>query len=117
MLPTLQVGDYLFVSKWAYGYSYHSLPLSGYLPRLMKGRLFEPQVERGDVVVFKLPRDNSTDYIKRIVGLPGDRMKVTSGVLYINDKPVKRERVDDYVDFKQRGDMRRFMQYRETLPN
>jgi len=117
MLPTLKVGDYLFVSKWAYGYSHHSLPLSGYLPKMMKGRFFERQVDRGDVVVFKLPRDNSTDYIKRVVGLPGDRIKVTSGVLHINGQPVKRERVDDFVDFSTRGDVRKFMQFRETLPN
>src|SRR5260221_14644945 len=104
MLPTLQVGDYLFVSKWAYGYSYHSLPLSGYLPRLMHGRILEHQVERGDVVVFKLPRDNSTDYIKRIVGLPGDRMKMSGGVLSINGTPVKRERVGDFVDFERSGE-------------
>ena len=117
MLPTLKIGDYLFVSKWTYGYSHHSLPLSGYLPRLMHGRIFERQVERGDVVVFKLPRDNSTDYIKRIVGLPGDRLKVIHGVLHINDQPVKRERVQDYSDYDARGNFRKVMQFKETLPN
>jgi signal peptidase I len=117
MLPTLKVGDYLFVSKWTYGYSHHSLPLSGYLPRLMRGRIFERPVERGDVVVFKLPRDNSTDYIKRIVGLPGDRIKVIAGVLHINDQPVKRERLQDFGDYDSRGTPRRYMQFRETLPN
>jgi signal peptidase I len=117
MLPTLQIGDYLFVSKWTYGYSHHSLPLSGYLPKLMKGRIFERQVDRGDVVVFKLPRDNATDYIKRIVGLPGDHIKVIGGVLHINDQPVKRERVQDYSDYDARGSFRKVMQFRETLPN
>ena len=73
MIPTLLVGDYLFVSKYSYGYSRHSLPLS--LP-LISGRLFMSEPERGDVAVFKLPTDNKTDYIKRIVGLPGDRIQI-----------------------------------------
>ena len=74
MKPTLLVGDYLFVSKFAYGYSRYSLPLG--LP-LFSGRIFEQLPERGDVVVFKLPADNKTDYIKRVIGLPGDRVQVT----------------------------------------
>ena len=73
MKPTLLVGDYLFVSKFAYGYSRYSLPLG--LP-LFSGRIFERLPERGDVVVFKLPSDNKTDYIKRVVGLPGDHVQV-----------------------------------------
>ena len=81
MKPTLLVGDYLFVSKFAYGYSRYSLPLG--LP-LFSGRIFERLPERGDVVVFKLPSDNKTDYIKRVVGLPGDRIQVRDGLLYIN---------------------------------
>ena len=76
MKPTLLVGDYLFVSKFAYGYSRYSLPLG--LP-LFSGRVFERHAERGDVVVFKLPSDNKTDYIKRVVGLPGDRVQVLNG--------------------------------------
>jgi signal peptidase I len=71
MIPTLLVGDYLFVSKYSYGYSRHSLPLS--LP-LIPGRILMHEPDRGDVAVFKLPSDNRTDYIKRIVGLPGDRI-------------------------------------------
>ena len=81
MVPTLLVGDYLFVSKYSYGYSIHSLPLS---PPLFHGRIFGKLPDRGDVAVFKLPRDNSTDYIKRIIGLPGDHIQVKSGQLYIN---------------------------------
>ena len=73
MKPTLLVGDYLFVSKFAYGYSRYSLPLG--LP-LFSGRIFERLPKRGDVVVFKLPSDNKTDYIKRVIGLPGDRIQV-----------------------------------------
>jgi signal peptidase I len=68
MIPTLLVGDYLFVSKFSYGYSHHALPLS---PRIFSGRVFDAAPERGDVIVFKLPRDNETDYIKRVIGLPG----------------------------------------------
>jgi signal peptidase I len=86
MKPTLLVGDYLFVSKFAYGYSRYSLPLG--LP-LFSGRILERLPERGDVVVFKLPSDNKTDYIKRVVGLPGDRIQVQDGLLYVNGDPVQ----------------------------
>src|SRR6266581_6141965 len=82
MVPTLLVGDYLFVSKFSYGYSRYSLPLG--LP-LFSGRIFSHPPEQGDVAVFKLPADNSTDYIKRIIGLPGDRLQMKTGILYIND--------------------------------
>ena len=85
MIPTLLVGDYLFVSKYSYGYSRFSLPLS---PPLFSGRIFGRLPQRGDVVVFKLPRDNSTDYIKRIVGLPGDHVQMKDGQLYINGEEV-----------------------------
>lgn len=95
MKATLLVGDYLFVSKFAYGYSKHSLPFS--LP-LFDGRIFESLPERGDVAVFKLPSDNKTDYIKRIVGLPGDRLQVKEGVLYVNEAPAARERLEDFYD-------------------
>jgi len=113
MLPTLLVGDYVFVAKYPYGYSRHSLPWS---PPLFSGRIFERPVARGDVAVFKLPTDNRTDYIKRIIGLPGDRLQVIDGVLHINDEPVQRERVEDFV---QRYGERyvRIPQYLETLPN
>jgi len=114
MMPTLLVGDYLFVSKYAYGYSRHSMPFS---PPVFDGRIFEDQPERGDVVVFKLPADNSTDYIKRVVGLPGDTIEVTNGVLSINGQPVKRERVDDFIHRDRFGNVRRMPRYRETLPN
>lgn len=114
MVPTLLIGDYLFVSKYSYGYSRHSLPLS--LP-LIPGRIFVTQPERGDVAVFKLPTDNSTDYIKRIIGLPGDDIQVKGGILHINGEPVKRERVGDYVDYTPSGNVRRIPRYIETLPN
>jgi len=88
MMPTLLVGDYLLVNKFAYGYSRYSLPL--YNPDWFQGRLFGSVPKRGDVIVFRLPSDPSIDYIKRIVGLPGDKLQVKDGVLYINDKPVPR---------------------------
>ncbi len=114
MLPTLLVGDYLFVSKFSYGYSRYSLPFG--LP-LFPGRILGGQPERGDVAVFKLPRDSSQDYIKRIVGLPGDRVQVKDGVLYINDQPVERKRVEDFAQVDRYGMRRRYRQYIETLPN
>jgi len=113
MVPTLLVGDYLFVSKFSYGYSRYSLPFG--LP-LIPGRIFFHQPERGDVVVFKLPKDNSTDYIKRVIGLPGDRIQVKNGLLYINDAPVKRERIEDYI-YREGPNPFRAAQYIETLPN
>jgi signal peptidase I len=113
MIPTLLIGDYLFVSKFSYGYSRYSLPLG--LP-LFSGRIFATSPQRGDVAVFKLPRDNSTDYIKRIIGLPGDRIQMKAGRLYINDELVKRDRIEDYVEREASYAVRRF-QYMETLPN
>ena len=95
MLPTLLVGDYLFVSKYSYGYSKHSFPLS-FMP--ISGRYFFSEPKRGDVAVFKLPRDNKTDYIKRIVGLPGDKIQLQAGRLFINGNLVYRDRVEDFVD-------------------
>jgi signal peptidase I len=111
MVPTLLVGDYLFVSKFSYGYSRYSLPFS--LP-LIDGRVWSEQPERGDVVVFKLPKDNETDYIKRVIGLPGDTIQVIGGILHINGTAVQRERVTDYVD---EDNNRTYLQYIETLPN
>lgn len=114
MIPTLLIGDYLFVSKFSYGYSKHSFPFS--LP-LFDGRVLASQPERGDVIVFKKPTDNKTDFIKRLVGLPGDEIQVRRGILHINGKPVKRERMEDFIEKSPSGDLRRYPQYRETLPN
>ena len=94
MIPTLVVGDYLFVSKFSYGYSHFSLPLS---PPLFPGRIFGRLPQRGDVAVFKLPRDTSTDYIKRIIGLPGDRVQMKGGQLFINGTMVPRKPAGDYL--------------------
>ncbi len=114
MLPTLLVGDYLFVSKYSYGYSRYSLPFG--LP-LIPGRIFFSEPERGDVAVFKLPSDNETDYIKRIIGLPEDRIQVIRGILHVNGQPVRRERIEDYVRRDRYGNTVRLTQYIETLPN
>ena len=89
LIPTLLIGDYLFTSKYTYGYSKHSLPFS---PPLFSGRISGREPKRGDIAVFKLPRDNSTDYIKRVIGLPGDRIQMIDGMLNINGKPVERKR-------------------------
>jgi len=115
MQPTLLVGDFLLVSKFSYGYSRHSLPFSLHL---FDGRIFGRQPQRGDVAVFKVPTDNRTDYIKRVIGLPGDRVKVEHRVLFINGVAVKRQAVEDYVDRDPRtGSTIRHLQYIETLPN
>lgn len=114
MIPTLLVGDYLFVSKASYGYSKHSLPLS--MP-LIKGRIFYTEPKRGDVIVFKLPSDNRTDYIKRLIGLPGDRIQMKAGRLYINGEMVERTFVERFVQRDSTGAAVRYDKYTETLPN
>jgi signal peptidase I len=117
MEATLLVGDYLFVEKFAYGYSRHSFPFS-FMP--FSGRIFGSAPARGDVVVFKMPNKNSPDYmkdyIKRVIGLPGDRIQMINSRLYINDKIVPRTRVQDFVETVD-GLQQRIPQYRETLPN
>jgi signal peptidase I len=114
MIPTLLVGDYLFVSKYSYGYSRYSFPFG---PNLFSGRIWAREPDRGDVVVFKLPRDNETDYIKRVIGLPGDEIQMIHGVLHINGEAVKKERVDDFVMRDPAGRERHMARYMETLPN
>ena len=114
MIPTLLVGDYLFVSKYSYGYSRYSFPFG---PDLFSGRIWAKEPERGDVVVFKLPRDNETDYIKRVIGLPGDEIQMIHGVLHINGEAVKKERVEDFVMRDPSGRERHMSRYMETLPN
>jgi signal peptidase I len=114
MIPTLRIGDYLFVEKFAYGYSRYSFPFG---LNLFSGRVWAATPERGDVVVFKLPRDNSTDYIKRVIGLPGDQIQMIHGILYINGKPVEKQRIADFVMREPSGRERHVARYRETLPN
>ncbi len=114
MKATLLIGDYLFVSKYTYGYSRFSFPLS---PPLFSGRIMASEPQRGDVVVFRLPKDDSTDYIKRVIGLPGDRIQMIEGRLHINGQPVQRERLDDYIETEEGPRATRVKRWRETLPN
>jgi signal peptidase I len=117
MKATLLVGDYLFVSKYSYGYSHFSIPLS---PPLFSGRIFGSEPTRGDIVVFRQPKDDSVDFIKRVIGLPGDRIQMKDGLLYINDKPVQRERVSDFIGENPCGppeEIARVKRWKETLPN
>jgi signal peptidase I len=113
MEPNLYEGDYIIVSKFTYGYSRHSIPLS---PPIFKGRIMGQAAHRGDIVVFKLPRDGKTDYVKRLIGLPGDRIQMRSGLLYINDQQVKRELVGEAEEDRGYGMMQHVWRYRETLP-
>ena len=114
MEATLLVGDYLFVSKYNYGYSHYSLPFS---PPLFSGRIFGSDPKRGDIVVFRLPSDDSADYIKRVIGLPGDRIQMIGGELHINDVAVEREPAGDYIDTDTAPFPIRVKRWRETLPN
>jgi len=111
---TLEIGDYLFVSKFTYGYSQYSFPF--FTPVAFAGRVMDSPAQRGDVVVFRFPPDPTQDYIKRVVGLPGDRIQMIGGVLHINGEPVKLERIEDRVGFDDFGDEKRIARYYETLP-
>jgi signal peptidase I len=117
MQPTLAVGDYIVVTKWSYGYGRYSFaPLEGLLPH---GRLFASAPERGDVVVFRPTPEPNRDFIKRVIGLPGDRIQMVDGVLMINDEPVQRELVGTTRECpgSENTDMGDISMYRETLPN
>ena len=130
MLPRLENGDHLLASKWSYGFSNNSLPL-GIRP-FPEGRLFASQPERGDIVIFKHPIDGS-DYIKRVIGLPGDQVQMVGGVLFLNGEPVEKERIEDFeiavspntscaeqqfVATGENGEaICRYPQFREQLPN
>ena len=114
MVPSLLVGDFLFVSKYSYGYSKLSI-LNGF--PLFDGRILSTPPQRGDVVVFKLPTDEHTDYIKRLIGLPGDRVQVIHGILHINGEAVKREVVGKVRFERSGGQLAEAIHYLETLPN
>jgi signal peptidase I len=108
MEPGMLVGDYVIATKWDYGWSRASIPFN---PPLFKGRIFAHEPKRGDVVVFKLPRDPSVTYVKRLIGLPGDRVQVSDGMIFVNGKPVARTPAGD--GFDPDADMT-VAQYRET---
>ncbi|WP_373504307.1 signal peptidase I [Aestuariivirga sp.] len=127
MYPTLKVGDYLFVSKLSYGYGKYSFNFSlgmfgkelvSCCPIDFPGRVVLADTpERGDVAVFKLPTDTDIDYIKRVIGLPGDRVQMRDGILFINGQAVKKERIEDFMDLSERGLSAPVAQFQETLPN
>jgi signal peptidase I len=113
MIPTLLIGDYVFVSKYSYGYSNYSFPFG---PDLFSGRILASEPKRGDVAVFKLPRDNETDYIKRVIGLPGDRVQMIDGRLYINGAIVLREPISKARTENRDGRETDVATYVEMLP-
>jgi signal peptidase I len=113
MEPNLYEGDYIIVSKFTYGYSRHSAPFS---PPMFEGRILGRPAERGDIVVFKLPRDGHTDYVKRVIGLPGDRIQMREGRLYLNGEMVPREAQGTFREDSGYGFQRDVTRYQETLP-
>lgn len=113
MVPTLLIGDYLYVSKYAYGYSKHSFPFSA---APFSGRIFGTEPELGDIVVFR-GADKKTDYIKRLVGLPGDKIQMIEGVLHINGRSIPKVKIADFVETDKYGNQKTVERYLETLPN
>jgi signal peptidase I len=113
LIPTLLINDYIFVSKYSYGYSRYSFPFS---PPLFSGRVLGSAPKRGDIAVFRNPKDDSTDFIKRVIGLPGDRVQMVGGRLHINGKAVAKERIADYVTPDDYGRETPVPRFRETLP-
>ena len=114
MEPTLLIGDRLFVTKYSYGYSRHSLPFS---PKIYSKRIFKKEPERGDVIVFKTPADNRTDYIKRLIGLPGDILQIVDGHLYINNIKVKRNKLERPLKVYCGEEVMSVDAFEELLPN
>lgn len=114
MEPTLLVGDRIFVSKFTYGYSKHSFPFS---PHFSNNRFFSKVPKRGDLVVFKTPSDNRTDYIKRLIGLPGDSIQFIDGELLINDKKVNRVKIKNFLSIRCGNFNLDTNSFVETLPN
>ncbi len=114
MEPNLLIGDRLFVSKYSYGYSKHSLPFS---PNITQKRFFSNKPERGDVIVFKTPADNRTDYIKRLIGLPGDTIQIKDGDLYLNETKIKRKKIDTTFKINCGNNVVPVNVFEELLPN
>ena len=114
MKPNLLVGDFIFVSKYSYGFSKHSLPFS--IP-LIPGKIFSKIPERGDVVVFKTPENNRTDYIKRVIGLPGDKIEIKNGIIFINGSEILRKKLNDFIDTDNKTSNKRVRMYNEYFFN
>ena len=115
MENTLLVGDYLFVSKYSYGYSQYSFPWP--INPSFSGRIWSGEPKRGDIAVFRKPTNTDEDFIKRVIGLPGDKIQMQDGVLYINGTAVPKKRVDDYEESDNFGNARRIARFEEQLPN
>ena len=114
MEPTLLVGDRIFVSKYTYGYSKHSFPFS---PPILNKRIFSSEPKYGDLIVFKTPSDNRTDFIKRLVGLPGDKIQIKNGDLLINQEKVEKEEMLNDFEIKCGGENIDVKLFIEILPN
>jgi len=114
MEPTLLVGDRIFVSKYAYGYSKHSFPFS---PNFSNNRFYSKEPERGDLLVFKTPSDNRTDYIKRLIGLPGDTIQFINGDLILNENKVRRNKTEEQISIRCGSQFLETNTFIETLPN
>ena len=114
MEPTLLIGDRIFVSKFTYGYSKHSFPFS---PPVYNSRLFNKKPKRGDLVVFKTPSDNRTDYIKRLIGLPGDTIQFVNGTIYLNEKPIVKKKLNSEYSIRCGINDFKVNAFNETLPN
>ena len=114
MEPTLLVGDRIFVSKYTYGYSKHSFPFS---PPILNKRIFYSEPKYGDLIVFKTPSDNRTDFIKRLIGLSGDEIQIKDGDLYINKEKIDKEKFTDNFEIKCGGEDTDVISYNEVLPN
>ena len=114
MKPNLLIGDFIFVSKWSYGFSRHSLPLS--IPIIPK-KIFSKIPERGDVVVFKTPENNRTDYIKRVIALPGDIIKIEDGYIILNNSKIFKKKINDFIDIDKSSNSLRVRQYTEYFSN
>ena len=114
MEPNLLIGDRLFVSKYSYGYSQHSFPFS---PKIFTGRILKKTPKRGDVVVFKTPADDRTDYIKRLIGLPGDKVQIINKDLYLNGIKIEKKQIEISLNINCGREILEVEAYEETLPN
>ena len=114
MEPTLLVGDRIFVSKYTYGFSKHSFPFS---PPILNNRIFDSKPEYGDLIVFKTPSDNRTDFIKRLIGLPGDEIQFVGGELFINKIKISRKELTNKPNIRCAGNKSEIFSYKEVLPN
>ncbi|AGJ99452.1 Signal peptidase I [Wolbachia endosymbiont of Drosophila simulans wNo] len=111
MKSTLLEGDYIFTSKYSYGYSKHSFPFS---PNIFSGRIFYTPPERSDIIVFKPTRNDSIRFVKRVIGIPGDKVQMIEGELYLNDQKVKRRQIENFFDYESKRNIARYI---ETLPS